>query len=127
VGEEFIAFPIEEEHYNFDNGVNYNNAQIDECLIYYDWLADSVTTSHITHQQDVFTTYTPVDSRSVTGLGGTATKITGCGTVELISMCNSEEHVLHLEHVLHVPGTRNNLISRGRWDAAGGCYQGRQG
>jgi hypothetical protein len=27
-------------------------------LIYYDWLVDSATTSHITHQWDVFITYT---------------------------------------------------------------------
>jgi hypothetical protein len=96
-------------------------------LIYYDWLADSAATSHITHQRDVFTSYTPVDSRCVTAVGSTAVKIAGHRTVELILMCNSEEHILHLQHVLHVPGTRNNLISLGQWDVAGRCYQGRQG
>jgi hypothetical protein len=42
-------------------------------------------------------------------------------------MCNGEEHNLYLQNVLHVPGTRNNLISLGRWDVAGGCYLGGHG
>jgi hypothetical protein len=83
--------------------------------------------SYICKYGDTFTTYTPVDSGSVTGMDGTAAKIVGRRTVELILMCNSEEHILHLQHVLHVPGTRNNLISLGRWDAVGGRYQGAQG
>jgi hypothetical protein len=33
--EEHIAFPIEEEYYNFDNADN-DNAHFDEPLIYYD-------------------------------------------------------------------------------------------
>ena len=44
----------------------------------------------------------------------------GHRTVELKLTCNGTEYNLHLENVLHVPGTQNNLISLGRWDAAGG-------
>jgi hypothetical protein len=60
---------------------------------------------------------------AVTGVGGD-TKIAGQGTVELISKCNGQDCVLILEDVLHVPSTRNNLISLGQWDAAGGWYTG---
>ena len=40
---------------------------------------------------------------------------------------NGAEYILHLENVLYVPGTWNNLISLGWWDAAGGCYNSRNG
>jgi hypothetical protein len=35
------------QHFNFEDHdvTNYNG--IDECTLYYDWLADSATTSHI--------------------------------------------------------------------------------
>ena len=49
------------------------------------------------------------------------------GTVELDSTCNSTDYVLHLENVLHVHGTQNNLILLGQWDAAGRCYNGGNG
>jgi hypothetical protein len=60
---------------------------------------------------------------AVTGVGGDA-KIAGWGTIKLISKCNGQDFVLILEDVLHVPSTRNNLISLGQWDAAGGQYTG---
>jgi hypothetical protein len=63
-------------------------------------------------------------SSSITGVGGKQAKIAGRGTIKLISTCNSQEYVLILQNVLHVPGTQNNLILLGRWDAAGGQYTG---
>ena len=64
---------------------------------------------------------------SVTGVGGKKAVIMGHGAVELKLTCNSARYILHLENVLHVPGTRNNLILLGQWDAAGGCYNSRNG
>ena len=39
-------------------------------------------------------------------------------------MCNECDYTLLLENVLHVPGTQNNLILLGCWDAASGHYTG---
>jgi hypothetical protein len=51
VGEDFVAFPMmDEELYNFDTYNACNLEGNDDQLIYYDWLVDSATTSHITHQ-----------------------------------------------------------------------------
>jgi len=47
---EYIAFPVEEKLHNFDSFNACNTGVIDECLIYYNWVADSATTSHISHQ-----------------------------------------------------------------------------
>ena len=63
----------------------------------------------------------------MTGVGGKEAQIAGRGTVELISTCNGQKYLLHLENVLHVPGQKNNLISLGRWDTAGGKYIGGKG
>ena len=127
VAEEHITFQANEEQYNFDTFDASNTDANDEQLIYYDWLADTATTSHVTHQGHTFIDYTPMGNTSITGVGGKEALISGHGTVELKSTCNSTDYILRLEHVLHVPGTRNNLISLGRWDAAGGRYNGGNG
>jgi hypothetical protein len=122
--EEHIAFVVEledKESYNFDTYNECNMAGNDKRLILYDWLADSATTSHVTHQCEAFTTYTPMGNAAVTGVGGDV-KIAGQGTIKLISKCNKQDFVLILEDVLHVPSTQNNLLLLGRWDAAGGRY-----
>jgi hypothetical protein len=114
MGEEKIAFMVDDEElYNFDTFDACNAAGNDERLILYDWLADSATTSHITHQREAFTSYTPLGKGSVTGVGGKQATIAGQGTVELVSTCNGQEFTLLLQNVLYVPGTRNNLISLG--------------
>jgi hypothetical protein len=69
MGEE-IAFTVDEECYNFDTFVAWNAEGNDEHLIFYDWLADSATTSHITHQWEAFTSYTSLRNSSVTRVGG---------------------------------------------------------
>jgi hypothetical protein len=131
MGEEHIAFTVneepmdvDEELYNFDTFDECNAGGIDERLVLYDWLADSATTSHITYQREAFTSYTPLGKSSITGVGGNQATIAGQGTVELVSTCNGQEFILLLQNVLYVPGTRNNLISLGRWDTAGGRYIG---
>ena len=106
-------FPVEEEMFNFDTYDACNADGNDEQLIFYNWLADSVTTSHVTHQCEAFINYTPLGNSSVTGVGGKEATIAGQGTVELNSTCNGVNYILHLENMLHVPGTRNNLILLG--------------
>lgn len=83
-----------------------------------------MTTSHVTHQQEAFIDYTPLGNSSITGVDGKEVNIAGQGTVELDSTCNGHNYILHLENIIHVPGTQNNLISLGSWDVAGGCYSG---
>jgi len=121
---EYIAFPVEEELHNFDLFNACNTGGIDEHLIYYDWLADSAMTSHITHQCNTFTTYTFMGNRTVMGVGGREVMIQGRGTIEVVLMCKECDYILLLENVLHVPGMWNNLIFMGCWDAAGGYYTG---
>ena len=85
------------------------------------------TTSHVTHQREAFTNYTPMGHSSITGVGRKEALIMGCRTVELKLTCDGAEYILHLENVLHVPGMQNNLILLERWDAAGGCYNTKNG
>ena len=105
VGEEYVTFEADEEQYNFDTFDACNADANDNRLIYYDWLADTATTSHVMHQREAFIDYTPMGNSSVTGVGGKEALISGRGTVELISTCNGTDHILHLENVLYVPGT----------------------
>ena len=84
VVEEEIAFVIDEELHNFNTFDACNVAANDENLIYYEWLADSATTSHITNQQDAFISYETLENSSITGVGGQEAKIAGKGTVKLI-------------------------------------------
>ena len=59
-GEEEITFLADEEHYNFNTFDACNVDVNDHQLIYYDWLADMATTSHVTHQREAFMDYTPM-------------------------------------------------------------------
>jgi hypothetical protein len=74
-------------------------------LIYYNWLADSATTLHVTHQREAFIAYTLMENGSVTVMGGKEVKIEGWGAVKLILTCNGHNHILCLEDILHVPRT----------------------
>lgn len=117
--DELITFTAEEEGYKF-NSSTCTSKMNDERLIWYNWLADSATTLHVTYQHEAFASYTPTSNSTVTEVGGKEAVIAGCGTVELSSMCNGQQFTLHLKDVLYVPGQRNNLISLGRWDEVGG-------
>ena len=44
--------------------------------------------SHVTHQREAFTDYTPMGNSSITGVGRKEALIMGHGTVELKSTCN---------------------------------------
>jgi hypothetical protein len=58
------------QHFNFNtyDATNFNG--IDERALYYDWLADSATTSHIVNRHDIFKTYEPIKNTLITGIGG---------------------------------------------------------
>jgi len=113
----------DEEYYNFDV-VDTDN---DEQLIYYDCLADSATTSHITNCQDIFTTYEKIKDITIGRVGKKTAHTCGWGTVVLESHCASHIYGIQLQNVLHVPETKNNLISLGRWETNGQHYIRKQG
>jgi hypothetical protein len=96
--------------------------EIDERLIYYDWYADSATTSHIANSRDAFSSYQPTTDTSISGVGEAITRAEGRGTVTITSKYNGQIYALQLQDVLHVPTNKNNLFSLGRWDAAGNTY-----
>ena len=108
-------------------GVSGDRITYDEHIAYYDWLADSTTTSHITNQQKALLDYRPVDSTSVAGVRNAKATVKGCGSVELESTCQGQKYVLWLNDVLYVPANRNNVLSLGRWDNAGRRYVGKGG
>ena len=104
VGEEYITVQADKEQYNFDTFDACNADVNDNCLIYYDWLADTATTSHVMHHREAFTNYTTMGNSSITGVGSKEALIADHGTVGLNSTCNGTDYILHLENVLHVPG-----------------------
>jgi len=121
-----ISFdPAEEgQVFNFDDPNVTNADEYDERLIFYDWLADSATTSHVCNRREAFTRFHPTSATTVTGVGNLETKAEGRGTVELTSWCNGHKYILQLEDVLYIPNNRNNLISLGKWDQRGRQFRG---
>lgn len=82
IGEEEITFSVDKEgqHSNFNL---YKDSDFnDEHVLYYDWVADNATTSHVTNQYDAFTSYQPVSSTTVAGVGNVKAIAEGRGTVE---------------------------------------------
>ena len=130
---EEVAFTTEEDNMQMNlshegqsivNTTYANNAQNDKPVVLYDWLADTATTSHISNQLEAFATYQPLTGKAVAGVGNNKAKVEGRGTIELESLCNGNKYLLKLDDVLYIPSNRNNLISLGRWDTAGGRYIG---
>jgi len=119
-----IELSVGDERHNFDTYQACNHEANDEHLIYYNWLADNATSSHIASERESFESYNKIQKSTVTGVGGKKAAVIGRGTVVLILNCNGVNWKLKLENVLHVPGQKNNLISLGRWDMAGSSYQG---
>ena len=76
---------IEDEEHNLDSYQACNYEVNDECLIYYDWVADNTTSSHIASEQNSFETYTKIQKSTVTGVGSKKAAAIGRGTVTLIS------------------------------------------
>lgn len=115
------------EYYNFNTeDVNSNDNDIDERLIYYNWFADTATTSHITNQLSAFKTFKSQSGGLVRGLNNVKATIQGRGNIELESEYDGNKYILNLKDVLYIPRNQNNLISIGQWDKYGGTYQGWQ-
>jgi len=55
------------KYHNFKDVLN--SDEMDIRLIYYDWLADSAATTHITHQHNVFITYELIPEVPISGVG----------------------------------------------------------
>jgi len=118
-GETFIT---DSEHvYSEDFTMN------EDLVLYYDWLMDSATTSHICNDCEAFATYKPLTNVPIQGVGGLKVHAEGCGTVRLQSHVKGTSHMLLLDKVLYVPSNRNNLIALGRWDKLGCKYVGQNG
>jgi len=119
--------PVDARQYdNFDSDVvvTYENG---ETLIYYDCLADSAMTSHVSNCQEAFITFEPAYKTLVGGVGSIKTYAKGRGTIQLKLVYNRQKYSLMLKDVLYIPGNRNNLISLGHWEATGGKYTGHNG
>ena len=112
------------QYYNINSDGTYIRDEINEPVIYYDWFSDSATSSHVTNNRDIFISYQPLLNTSVIGVGRNKAKVEGKGTIEIQSQYKGRTYKLKLQNVLHIPTNRNNLLSLGRWDAAGGSYTG---
>jgi len=102
------------EYHNYDHVPS--STEIDLRLIYYEWLADSGATSHITHRRDAFDTYKPIPPVPIAGVGGVKVHAIGQGNIKLKSKCDNCTYILKLKNVLHVPKNKNNLFSLGKWE-----------
>ena len=112
------------QYYNINSDGTYIRDEINEPVIYYDWFSGSATSSHVTNNRDIFISYQPLLNTSVIGVGRNKAKVEGKGTIEIQSQYKGHTYKLKLQNVLHIPTNRNNLLSLGRWDAAGGSYTG---
>ena len=111
---EEVTFMTEEDHdtqmnlpnegqKSHSNNYNVNNMnQNDKCVIFYDWLANSATTSHICNQKEVFMTYEPLTGKTVAGVGNKHANVEGRGTIELESAFQGNKYLLKLENVLYI-------------------------
>jgi len=119
--------PIDTESYNnfhSDIVITYDNG---ETLIYYNCLADSATTSHISNCQEAFITFKPAHKTLVGGVSSIKMHAEGQGTIQLKSVYKGQKYTLTLKDILYIPRNKNNLISLGHWEAAGGKYTGHNG
>jgi hypothetical protein len=108
-----IAFDYSEEDqvFNFDEPNVTNSDEINTCLIFYNWLADSAMTLHVCNQHEAFTMFHPLTGTIVIGVENLETKAEGQDTVELTSWCNGHKYILQLEDILYIPNNHNNLIA----------------
>ena len=97
----------------------------DDLLSFYDWLADSATTSHVTNMRDAFTTFQSL-VKPVSGVGNALTHMEGKGTIMIQTKIDDKIFKLTLKDVLYIPTNPQILLSLSRWDKAGGSYHGSQ-
>ncbi len=101
------------QYFNFDNENVTDYNVNDEHTLYYDWLANSVTTSHITNRCNTFVTYVPIQNTLITRVGGLQAQAKGCGDVNIIVSYKGKAYLIHLCDVLYVSRNQNNLFSLG--------------
>jgi len=89
------------EYHNFNDVLKLD--EMDIRLIYYDWLADSAATTHITHQCDAFITYELILEVPISSVGGLKMHVIRQGRVNLQLECDGKIYILELQDVLHVP------------------------
>jgi hypothetical protein len=95
-------------------------------LTAYYWLADSAASSHVSNKRELFTEFEQLNT-PVNGVGDAKTHTKGKGTVEIETEVDGRKYCLTLANVLYIPSNAHNLLSLGRWDAAGGTYEGGKG
>ena len=134
IGDQQLALQADDESDSSDSdsdtdrdNVTVASSQKSQLHRLYDWLADSGTTSHITHCRDAFSTYKKLPKLAIAGVGDIKTHAVGKGTIYLCSECDGLAHILELKHVLHVPSNRNNLLSLAKWEKHGRYFIGRHG
>ncbi|MGK2912533.1 MAG: hypothetical protein ACSLE1_22465, partial [Sphingobium sp.] len=93
-------------------------ATFDPAFSKTDWLSDSGTSSHIATKREMFTSYTPIEC-NIEGVGGSAIRALGRGTVRLITKINGHDHSLFIHEVLHAPDAVNCLLSISKLDQLG--------
>ena len=113
---EATLYPYDSEEYDFGDGTT---SDIENATLYYDWLVDSATTSHITNCRDLFLMYQSIPDLRIGGVGSTKTCAVGRGDINLISKGDGQKFIIKLHNVLHVPENKNNLFSLGRWEKDG--------
>ena len=109
-----VGIPDEKDFYDpFDDpDVTTIDSQSGEIISWYDWLADSATTSHIINQHNAFKTYTPfAQKREVCGVGNIRTHAEGREAIELVSRIQEKIYTITLEDVLYIPTPPNSLLS----------------
>jgi len=98
-----------------------NEEEADEAEVsVYSWIADSGATSHICAERDAFSNYQELPQKVVKGLGDKPVTACGKGTVTVLSRIENRVTKIRLLEALYVPEARDNLLSLGRIDRAGG-------
>src|SRR6266704_5737832 len=98
----------------------------DSNASYYDWLADTATTCHITNQRNALRDYREEDGE-IEGIGETVAKSLGRGTATLISRISGKKHAIHLNNVCYVPRATNSLLSISLFDESSGTITVKNG
>ena len=126
IEESYVGEDCNGEYYNMNKSYD-DPCEINEQVGYYEWLADSGMTLHITHRCDAFSQYMPIPLIPIAGVGGKRAHAIGRGTIHLHSKCDGYLHTLQLNNVLHMPTNKNNLFSLGSWEEVGRRFYGRFG
>ena len=90
----------------------------DKRLLYYNWMADSATTSHVTNMRNAFSKFESL-IKPISGVDNAIMYASG-------RKVDGNPHQIVLKDVLYIPSNPHNLLSLGHWDNTGGNYHGGQ-